>query len=161
MSSKIVLVGKAAAGKDFFRKRMMDKGFKFGVSCTTRLRRIKDNEIDGKDYHFKSDKEFDKLIEEGKFVEFQSFNGWRYGITKDEFEKSDVMIMNAEAVKLLPSEYAKRCFIIYLDIPMETRIERITLRNDKNDDVMRRVRDDERQYLDFSQFDCRITNPNF
>ena len=69
--------------------------------------------------------------------------------------------MNAEAVKLLPSEYAKRCFIIYLDIPMETRIERITLRNDKNDDVMRRVRDDERQYLDFSQFDCRITNPNF
>ena len=42
MSSKIVLVGKAAAGKDFFRKRMMDKGFNFGVSCTTRLKRIKD-----------------------------------------------------------------------------------------------------------------------
>lgn len=161
MSSKIVLVGKAAAGKDFFRKRMMDKGFRFGVSCTTRLKRIKDNEIDGKDYHFKSDAEFDSLIEADEFVEYQSFNGWRYGITKDEFNSSDVMIMNAEAVKLLPSEYAKRCFIIYLDIPLETRITRITERNDKNDNVMRRVQDDEKQYSNFAQFDCRITNPNF
>jgi len=71
------------------------------------------------------------------------------------------MIMNAEAVKLLPSEYAKRCFIIYLDIPLETRITRITERNDKNDDIMRRVNDDEKQYLNFSQFDCKITNSDF
>jgi guanylate kinase len=161
MSSKIVLVGKAASGKDFFRKRMMDKGFTFGVSCTTRLKRIKDNEVDGKDYHFKSDAEFDTLIEAGEFVEYQSFNGWRYGITKDEFDNSDVMIMNAEAVKLLPSEYAKRCFIIYLDIPLETRIARITERNDIHDNVMRRVNDDEKQYLNFSQFDCKITNSDF
>ena len=50
--SKIVLVGKAAAGKDFFRKRMMDKGFKFGVSCTTRPIRIRANEKEGQDYYF-------------------------------------------------------------------------------------------------------------
>ena len=161
MSSKIVLVGKAAAGKDFFRKRMMDKGFNFGVSCTTRLKRIRDNEKEGVDYYFKSEKDFTKLINEDEFVEFQSFNGWRYGITKDEFEKSDVMIMNAEAINLLPKEYATRCFVIYLDIPLETRINRITKRNDENDDVMRRVNDDEKQFLNFSQFDCKITNPNF
>ena len=50
--SKIVLVGKAAAGKDFFRKRMMDKGFRFGVSCTTRPIRIRANEKEGQDYYF-------------------------------------------------------------------------------------------------------------
>ena len=161
MSSKIVLVGKAAAGKDFFRKRMMDKGFNFGVSCTTRLKRIKDNEKEGVDYYFKSDKDFDKLIKDDMFVEFQSFNGWGYGITRDEFEKCDVMIMNAEALNLLPEDYATRCFVIYLDIPLETRIARITERNDENDDIMRRVNDDEKQFLNFSQFDCKITNPNF
>lgn len=161
MSAKIILVGKAAAGKDFFRKRMMDKGFKFGVSCTTRLRRIKDNEQEGVDYFFKSDADFDKLIELNEFVEFQSFNGWRYGITKNEFEECDVIIMNAEAVSLLPEAYATRCFVIYLDIPLETRIARITERNDPNDDIMRRVNDDERQFLNFSQYDCKITNPDF
>lgn len=159
--SKIVLVGKAAAGKDFFRKRMERKGFKFGVSCTTRPKRIKANEQEGVDYYFKTDAEFDKLIEEGKFVEFQSFNGWRYGITQDEFEKCDVMIMNAEAIKLLPKRYSTRCFVVYLDIPLETRIARITERNDANDDIMRRVNDDERQYLNFSQYDCKITNSDF
>jgi len=161
MSSKIILIGKAAAGKDFFRKRMMDKGFNFGVSCTTRPKRVKADEKEGVDYYFKTDDEFEELIKADKFVEYQSFNGWRYGITHDEFEKCDVMIMNAEAVKLLPSQYSTRCFVVYLDIPLDVRIERITERNDVNDDIMRRVNDDERQYLNFSEYDCKITNPDF
>ena len=36
MDSKIVIVGKAASGKDYFRKILADKGFKSGVSHTTR-----------------------------------------------------------------------------------------------------------------------------
>ena len=159
--SKIVLVGKAAAGKDFFRKRMMDKGFKFGVSCTTRPIRIRANEKEGQDYYFKTEEEFNNLIEKDEFVEFQSFNGWKYGITKDEFEACDVMILNAEAVNLLKPEYSTRCFVVYLDIPLEVRLKRITERNDKNDNIMRRVSDDEEQFRNFSQYDCKITNPDF
>jgi len=109
--SKIVLVGKAAAGKDYLRSRYEDKGFKFGVSYTTRPPRKKANEQEGVDYYFVSEYEFIEMIGQDKFVEYQKFNGWFYGITKEEFERCDIMILNAEAVDLLSEEYRSRCFV--------------------------------------------------
>ena len=47
---KVILVGKAAAGKDYFRSRLLNKGFKCGVSHTTRDPRK--TEIEGEDYHY-------------------------------------------------------------------------------------------------------------
>ena len=44
---KLILVGKAAAGKDFLKNRLIAKNFKPGISCTTRLPRK--NEVDGVD----------------------------------------------------------------------------------------------------------------
>ena len=44
---KLILVGKAAAGKDFLKNRLVAKNFKPGISCTTRLPRH--NEKDGVD----------------------------------------------------------------------------------------------------------------
>ena len=46
--NKIILVGKAAAGKDHMRKILQGRGFDYGVSYTTRPRRP--GEIDGEDY---------------------------------------------------------------------------------------------------------------
>ena len=48
--NKIILVGKAASGKDHMRKILQGRGFTYGVSYTTRPKRP--NEIDGEDYYF-------------------------------------------------------------------------------------------------------------
>ncbi len=50
--SKLVLVGKAAAGKDYLRTRYENRGFVFGVSYTTRPPRKRANEKEGIDYYF-------------------------------------------------------------------------------------------------------------
>ena len=105
--------------------------------------------------------EFESKIERGEFVEWQDFNGWKYGLTKDEFERCDVMILNAEAVTLLNAEYRNRLFVIYLDIAEETRRERLGVRDDKNDSTDRRIIADNEQFRNFSDFDCKITNENF
>jgi guanylate kinase len=159
MTGKIAIVGAAATGKDYLRKRMMDRGMVYGVSCTTRKPR--EGEIDGKDYNFITDEEFDILIGLNSFAEWQEFNGWKYGLTKDEFERCDVMILNAEAVTLLEPAYRNRVFVIYLDIPQKVRRERLGQRNDKNDSVERRISADIEQFRNFSDFDCKITNENF
>ena len=52
------------------------------VSVTTRLKR--QNEIDGKDYFFKSDEEFDKMVKEEKFLEHARVFGYSYGTLKSE-----------------------------------------------------------------------------
>ena len=69
MTGKIAIVGAAATGKDYLRKRMMDRGFVYGVSCTTRLPR--EGEVHGKDYYYITTEEFDSKIERGEFAEWQ------------------------------------------------------------------------------------------
>ena len=49
---------------------------------TTRLKR--QNEIDGKDYFFKSDEEFDKMVKQEKFLEHARVFGYSYGTLKSE-----------------------------------------------------------------------------
>ena len=159
MNGKIAIVGAAATGKDYLRKRMMDRGMVYGVSCTTRLPR--EGEVHGKDYYYLTPEEFESKIERGEFVEWQDFNGWKYGLTKDEFERCDVMILNAEAVTLLNAEYRNRLFVIYLDIAEETRRERLGVRADKNDATDRRITADNEQFRNFVDIDCKITNENF
>ena len=88
-------------------------------------------------------------------------NGKKYGLTKDEFERCDVMILNAEAVTLLDKEYRNRVFVIYLDIPESIRRERLGVRDDKNDSTDRRINADNEQFRNFFDFDCKITNENF
>jgi len=63
---RIILVGKAASGKDHLRKRFESRGFKYAVSYTTRPPR--EGEIDGKDYIFISEDESKVLIESGFFL---------------------------------------------------------------------------------------------
>lgn len=159
MKSKIALVGPATSGKDYLRKRFMDRGFVYGVSCTTRLPRP--GETHGEDYYYLTHEEFDSKVERGEFVEWQDFNGWKYGLTQDEFERCDVMILNAEAVNLLADEYRQRLFIMYLNIPEETRRSRLYQRNDKDDTIERRIEADNAQFGNFTNYDCIITNENF
>lgn len=156
---KLVLVGKAAAGKDHLRKRLMDRGLKFGVSCTTRPPR--EGEVDGKDYHFLSEEGFQVFIDTGVLVEYQQFNGWYYGLTRKEFDECDVMILNREAVDMLPNEIRNQCMVLFLDIDLETRYRRMIERNDTDDSLERRIKADEEQYIDFNNFDVRVTNSDF
>lgn len=159
MRGKIAIVGAGASGKDYLRKRFMKRDFIYGVSCTTRPPRP--TEVHGEDYYFLTEEEFDAGIENGLFVEWQSFKDWRYGLMKPEFERCDVMILNAEAVNLLDKEYRDRLFVIYLDIPEETRRQRLLTRDDKDDTIERRLMVDEEQFGNFSNYDCIITNEKF
>lgn len=159
MNGKIALVGAATSGKDYLRKRFMNRGFVYGVSCTTRPPRP--GEVHGEDYYFLTDEEFQANIDNGKFVEWQAFNDWKYGLTIDEFNRCDVMILNAEAVELLADEYRNRLFVIYLNIPEEIRRARLHQRNDKDDTIERRIQADNEQFGNFLNYDCIITNENF
>lgn len=158
MGSKIVLVGAGASGKDFLRKKFQSRGFKFGVSCTTRP--MRDGEEHGVDYYYMSEHKFDGLIRDGSMLETQKFNGWWYGITKEEFERCDILILNAEAIEELPKEYRDRCFVIYTDIDREIRLERLMSRKDF-DNPQRRIEEDDKQFRNFSDYDCKITNEDF
>jgi guanylate kinase len=156
---KIILVGKAAAGKDYFKNRLLHKGFKCGVSHTTRKPRK--GEKDGFDYHYVSDDRFIDMMEDGDIMEHMEFKGWKYGLTFGEFHSSDVLIMSPEGLEHLSEGIKNKCLIIYLDIHSTTRLTRLILRDDQNDSITRRFEADENQFRNFQEYDLRITNPEF
>jgi len=49
----------------------------YSISCTTR--RPRGNEVDGKDYFFLTEKEFEENVRAGKFLEHAVVHGHRYG----------------------------------------------------------------------------------
>ena len=156
---KIILVGKAASGKDFLKSKMERKGFRTGVSHTTRPARP--GEVDGVDYHFIDDVKFIEMIGQEEFIEYMEFNGWFYGQTEEDFNTSDIMIMSKDGLDMLPKVYRDQCIVIYLDVPMAERLKRLSSRDDKNDSIERRITTDEKQFHGFTDYEIRITNPDF
>jgi guanylate kinase len=159
LGKRIILVGKAASGKDNLRKRFQNKGFKYGVTYTTRPPR--EDEVDGKDYHFITDSVANKMIATNLFYEYVHFNGWIYGTPISEFYGSDLFIMTPKGISKIKSEDRENSFIIYLDIDSKTRLDRLQSRNMPGDSAERRIIADDEDFKDFTDFDLRITNSNF
>ncbi|MBQ2892331.1 MAG: guanylate kinase [Bacilli bacterium] len=94
----IVLSGPSGVGKATVRKalfEMDDHNFTYSISMTTRKPR--EGEVDGVDYYFVSEEEFESRIKQGRFLEFARFVGNYYGTPMDEVEK---MIANGDEVVL-------------------------------------------------------------
>lgn len=156
---RIVLVGKAASGKDHLRKKIESRGFKYAVSYTTRPQR--EGEVHGKDYYFISEDEAKALIESGFFYEYVIFNGWIYGTSVTQFFSDDLFIMTPKGIHEIKPEDRLESFVIYLDIPSNVRIKRLNKRHMPGDSVKRRIEADELDFSDFTDYDLKITNSDF
>ena len=78
----IVLSSPSGAGKTSISKKLLqkDKRISLSVSCTTRSPR--DNEVDGVDYNFVSEKKFKELIKKDSFYEYAKIFENYYGTLK-------------------------------------------------------------------------------
>jgi guanylate kinase len=81
-----VISGASGTGKTTLSREVVkEMGLFFSVSATTRPRRS--GEIQGYDYHFLSKEEFDKMIQEGKFLEWAMVHGNCYGTPLEPVER--------------------------------------------------------------------------
>ena len=80
----LIVSSPSGAGKTTICKKLIQdiENLSLSVSVTTRLKR--QNEIDGKDYFFKSDEEFEKMVKQEKFLEHARVFGYSYGTLKSE-----------------------------------------------------------------------------
>ena len=84
----IIISGPSGVGKGTVRRRIMEDdslNLSYSVSMTTRAPRNK--EVDGVDYFFVSNEEFDRNLQNDNFLEWANFVGNRYGTPKDYVEK--------------------------------------------------------------------------
>ncbi|MBM3238052.1 guanylate kinase, partial [Candidatus Poribacteria bacterium] len=84
----IVISGPSGSGKTSITKilRNIEPKLKFSISATTRAPRA--GEVDGVDYYFFSEVEFQRRIEAGEFAEWAVYGNHRYGTLKKMVEDS-------------------------------------------------------------------------
>lgn len=82
-----VLSGPSGVGKSTVLNRLagLKHDLKYSVSATTRSQRP--GEVDGVNYHFITDEQFENWVQQGKFLEHARFAGNRYGTPRHFVEQ--------------------------------------------------------------------------
>lgn len=166
---KIIILGKSGSGKNYLMDGLKALNLKPCVKLTTRP--IRNGEVDGVDYFFISKEDFFSKLDMNELLVYQEFlvkplnaeeQIWYYGIPKDEFEKSNVVILTPKEYYNIYSKYNRSdFFVVYLDIDRLIRKKRIFNRNDSNDSIERRLDADDHDFNIFVDYDLRITDPDF
>lgn len=164
----IILSGPSGVGKGTVRKYIMDN-FKiqlsYSISMTTRSRREK--EVDGVDYYFVSNEEFDRNIKEDNFLEWEEFVGNRYGTPKDKVEelrnKGKNVLLEIEvngATEVMKKIHDDRVISFFLMPPNLQALEsRIRRRKTESEEVIQeRLKKGESEMNKSGQYDHVILN---
>lgn len=95
-----LLSGPAGSGKSTLLKAALEEfdNLEFSISCTTRLAR--EEEVDGKEYHFLTEDEFQSKVDNDEFLEYANVHKWNYGTLKSSvkaaLEKGTDVIMDID-----------------------------------------------------------------
>ena len=170
----IAITGKSASGKDSIARVLANQyNYKYVVSTTTRP--MRSNEQQGINYHFISDEEFQRLIDNNMLIEYRYYdaieNGrkkrWHYGITKDEInldKQSAVVVVDLKGLEDLKKYFGNKIISFYIDVPEEERRLRAMARDIKfeEEEFIRRCADDDIRFKNVKhKVDAIIRNIDF
>jgi len=83
----LVVTGPSGVGKGTLIRALLERteGLALSTSATTRAPRA--GEVDGREYHFLTDEEFERRLGRGDFLEHATYAGHRYGTLRSELER--------------------------------------------------------------------------
>jgi guanylate kinase len=163
----VVLAGPSGVGKSsvVHALRALYPDLWFSVSATTRDRRP--GEVDGRDYHFVSPAEFDRMIADGELLEWANIHGGmqRSGTPRAPIEQRlaagrsalvEVDLQGARALRAAVPE----AFLVFLAPPSwDDLVERLTGRGTEPPEVVeRRLRTAKEEMAAQDEFDAVVVN---
>ncbi len=162
----VILSSPSGAGKTTLVK-LLSKNKNFFVSISHTTRKPRQNEIRGKDYHFVSDEEFKRLINNGEFIEYAKvFNNF-YGTTRSPVIQSledgknvifDIDWQGADQIKNKKLNYKLITFFL-LPPSKEVLFERLSNRDMKDKLIAeQRMKEFSRDVLHWINYDYVVVN---
>ncbi len=137
-------VGKSTLIEEFLKE---DGQSSFSVSYTTRQRRAQ--EVDGKDYYFISKGQFEEMIGNDRFLEWEGVHGYMYGTPKEEVlqtlntGKDIILDIDVKGALNIQKQCPNACLIFIEPPSAEDLVKRLVLRGEKEIDLrMKRVKEE-------------------
>ena len=130
-----LFVGPSGSGKTTAAEHMESTlGYKSVQSYTTRFPRY-ENETG---HIFVSNEEFDKLQ---NLVAYTEYNGHRYCATSEQVDEADVYVIDVPGVKVFLDKYKtnRPIYVIYFEVDIHIRIERMINRHDHDAAIVSRI----------------------
>ncbi len=162
----IILSSPSGAGKTTLVKKISkEKNYKISISHTTREPR--NNEIDGVDYFFVKQENFETLIQENAFLEHANVFENMYGSTKEQVFKNlkngfnvlfDIDWQGAQQIKKQTLDYKLISFFI-LPPSKEILLERLVTRGETNNEIIQmRMKQFDKDVLHWEEYDYVVIN---
>jgi guanylate kinase len=149
----IVLSSPSGAGKSTISRMLLAADGEVTMSVSATTRKMRPGEKDGVDYHFVDDREFDRMIEKGEFVEWAHVFGHRYGTPKAPVKQAlrkgrDILFdIDWQGARQLEPDFGEHLVTIFLLPPSMNELEqRLRHRGTDSNEViagrMRRAADE-------------------
>jgi guanylate kinase len=158
----LVITGPSGVGKGTLIKGLLDRvpGFELAVSATTRKPR--DGEVNGVDYHFLGEPDFDRRVAAGEFVEHAEYAGNRYGTLKSELSRparAIVLEIDVQGARQVREELPE-AKLIFIEPPSFEDLERRLAGRgaDRPEQIERRLAAARDELAAAGEFDHRIVN---
>jgi guanylate kinase len=87
MAQVFVITGPSGVGKGTLIRSLRERIPELELSVSATTRDPRPGEEDGADYHFLSDAEFQRRVDDGEFVEHATYSGRRYGTLRAELDR--------------------------------------------------------------------------
>jgi guanylate kinase len=120
----IIITAPSGAGKTSITRHLLGHfpQLAFSISAATRQQRF--NEVDGRDYYFISEKQFQEKIAESAFVEWEMvYEGKYYGTLKTELQRMwneglvPVLDIDVKGAIHVQKQYPGQCLSIFIQAP--------------------------------------------
>lgn len=134
----IVIVGESASGKSTLQNMFIRVNPEYKKVVTYTTRPMRSGEVDGVDYHFILKDQFDKLKNEGFFVEYNQYRDWMYGTAREDCsEENSVAVLNPPGMRAL-KRLGIKTLNVYLKVDRRSRMMTLLQRGDDIDEAYRR-----------------------
>ncbi len=167
MRKLIVISAPSGAGKTSIVHYLLKELpiLSFSISATSRVKR--NNEVDGKDYHFLEVEQFKRKIKEAAFLEWEEvYDNQYYGTLKSEIERvwntKKIVIFDVDVAggKNIKKQYPSNCLSIFIMPPsLEVLRERLVGRGSESEEsLVKRLEKAEEEISQNQEFDEVIIN---
>lgn len=161
----IIISSPSGGGKGTLIKEILRKvpGIGYSVSYTTR--KIREGEVNGKDYIFVSEEKFRELIDKGEFLEYANVHGNFYGTSVSQVqrqiaEEHDVILeIDVQGAGTVMKGLPDAVSIFILPPSYERLRERLINRaTEDNDDLALRLKNSSIEVKRFHEFKYAVIN---